>query len=550
MFVMVFLCLILTLLTAASAQAEVFHAVPGDDLQTKVNTMRPGDELRLADGKYKGWLDLNARPGITIRAEQIVPVKMEMKDGQPVGTGGNVMIESAGHPFAVIGNTGITLQGLTFDGCGSSVQSGAIKCKSNWTLEDVIVQNTDGVGITIDGHSENVTWTRVVTQHNGYMGWGGGESKHIRITDSGTFRNNLGWPTNTFGDHGHEKNGKWYVDPQFEAGGGKFAVCDDLVMTRVWAQGNNGPGIWFDYQNKNIVVKDSMSIGNVGLIHSYDAVGIHSEINLGPILIENCLIRDNGIGILPAEEHGLTVRGCSLVNNGVAFRNLGNAKDGFRNEGCRDVTIAGNSFYGSARISFWGENDNMTAEYREAHKIVISPNELDAPLPVKWHVDGLNAPASGVAASPEPSDGGEYVDAMPDILKNASNGYGQAKLNRSNSEGRPDDGTTLTIAGTSYARGIGCHAPFRLTIPLNGDYSALRFFAGIDDETRGSGTVIIRVEGNGKTIYESPVLRWGDKAVDVSASVKGMKSVTLHVTDAKDGNDADHADFGWIRLIQ
>jgi len=293
-----------------------------------------------------------------------------------------------------------------------------------------------------------------------------------------------------------------------------------------------------------------MSIGNVGLIHSYDSVGIESEINDGPNTIEHCLIRDNGIGILPAEDHGLTIRDNSLVNNGIAFRNLGNAKDGWRNDGCRDISVVDNSFYGSAKLSFWGERDNMTAAYRDAHHIVTSPNTMNTPMPVAWKVDGLRAPDSISSTAVEPTDGGVFIDAIPDILKHAMNGYGRPKLNRSNGEGGANDGAPLTIAGTTYARGIGCHAPFRMTIPLDAKYSSLRFSFGVDDETRGSGSVAVIVKADDVPLYQSPIQRAGDAAIDVNVMVKGLKAVMVQVTDADDGNEADHADLVWLRLVQ
>ena len=45
---------------------------------------------------------------------------------------------------------------------------------------------------------KNITWTRVVTQDNGYIGMGGGFAQHVRVSDCGSFRNNRGWSHNAF----------------------------------------------------------------------------------------------------------------------------------------------------------------------------------------------------------------------------------------------------------------------------------------------------------------------------------------------------------------
>ncbi|WP_074308868.1 NPCBM/NEW2 domain-containing protein [Micromonospora cremea] len=91
------------------------------------------------------------------------------------------------------------------------------------------------------------------------------------------------------------------------------------------------------------------------------------------------------------------------------------------------------------------------------------------------------------------------------------------------------DGQTLAIDGTTYAKGIGTHAPSDVTVWLGGACSQLRAAVGIDDEapsparsrSRSSATV-----GNSPTPGSS-----GPLGVDVG----GVRMVTLKVTDGGGG---------------
>jgi hypothetical protein len=252
----------LVFLGSSPADAATHRAKPGDDLQAIVNRMQKGDELLLADGEYKSvCVDFRGKSGLTVRAENFVPVKIQIEQGEPMARGGAVILRGEGKPFVLAGGGSITIRGLVIDGCSNVLQSGALKCDSGWLVEDVIVQRTDTFGVQVDGNenrrAQNITLKRVVAQDNGYLGIGGAYADHVRLSDCGSFRNNRGWDRNAFGEQGFERNGKWYCRVPWEAGGGKFALCDDVVIERHWAQGNNGPGLWFDYENRNIVVRDS-----------------------------------------------------------------------------------------------------------------------------------------------------------------------------------------------------------------------------------------------------------------------------------------------------
>ena len=108
----------------------------------------------------------------------------------------------------------------------------------------------------------------------------------------------------------------------------------------------------------------------------------------------------------------------------------------------------------------------------------------------------------------------------------------------------------IRIAGRSYARGIGVHAKTVIRYNLEGRYERFCAEVGIDDEAAPRGSVIFRVRADDRTLFESPVLRGGDKPEMVAVDVTGAGTITLEA-DVADGLDiGDHADWAGARLIR
>jgi len=89
-------------------------------------------------------------------------------------------------------------------------------------------------------------------------------------------------------------------------------------------------------------------------------------------------------------------------------------------------------------------------------------------------------------------------------------------------------------------RGIGMHAPSRLTFPLDGSYRALRGAVALDESTRllpehARGSVIFRVFADGALLWESPVVRGGEapRALGTLA-LDGKKELVLELDPAGD----------------
>ncbi|HEU5125174.1 MAG TPA: NPCBM/NEW2 domain-containing protein [Verrucomicrobiae bacterium] len=120
--------------------------------------------------------------------------------------------------------------------------------------------------------------------------------------------------------------------------------------------------------------------------------------------------------------------------------------------------------------------------------------------------------------------------------------WGEARANKS-VERHP-----LRIAGKTFEHGIGTHAESTIPVDLQGKARRLSGSVGVDDETENRGSVIFHVEADGKEIWSSGVMRAGDSAKEFSLDLTGVKTLVLHVSDANDGFDYDHADWADLKV--
>ena len=116
-------------------------------------------------------------------------------------------------------------------------------------------------------------------------------------------------------------------------------------------------------------------------------------------------------------------------------------------------------------------------------------------------------------------------------LSTITQGYGTPRSNKS------IDGNTLTIAGKTFERGVGSHSESLLTVILDGQATLFTAFVGIDDEVKGQQPAAeFIVNGDGKKLWSSGVMRLGDAAIPCSVKLDGVKKVELLVTDGGNGN--------------
>ncbi len=110
------------------------------------------------------------------------------------------------------------------------------------------------------------------------------------------------------------------------------------------------------------------------------------------------------------------------------------------------------------------------------------------------------------------------------------------------------EGHTLSIGGKQFERGLGTHANSTFRLALNGQGERFTASVGVDDEVGQRGSVVFKVIGDGKTLWESRVLRGADPAEPVSVDLHGVKVLVLNVGDAADNINHDHADWAGAQI--
>ncbi len=116
---------------------------------------------------------------------------------------------------------------------------------------------------------------------------------------------------------------------------------------------------------------------------------------------------------------------------------------------------------------------------------------------------------------------------------------------------RTCQGDAISIAGRRYPWGIGVHADSELTFELNGRYKEFRSAVGIDTRMGQRGNVRFLVLGDGKVLYEGPVVRGADPAPrEAIAAVAGVKRLTLKVVQGDQLDLGAAANWGSARVLR
>ncbi|MFA6128131.1 MAG: NPCBM/NEW2 domain-containing protein [Bacteroidales bacterium] len=123
-------------------------------------------------------------------------------------------------------------------------------------------------------------------------------------------------------------------------------------------------------------------------------------------------------------------------------------------------------------------------------------------------------------------------------LSGTRQGWGKARIDKSVT------GKELSIAGKKYEFGVGTHASSTIRVLLNRKPVRFQAEVGVDDQAINTpGSIQFKIEGDGKILWESTVMKPGTPAIPVDIQLTKVKELLLMVTDAGDGIDYDHADW-------
>ena len=107
------------------------------------------------------------------------------------------------------------------------------------------------------------------------------------------------------------------------------------------------------------------------------------------------------------------------------------------------------------------------------------------------------------------------------------------------------------MGGVSFKHGLGAHADSEIFYNLRGIYNRFIAHVGVDDDAGASrGSVEFSVLADGRLLWQSGVMKQGDAPKSVDVSIQGTGTLLLRVTDAGDGIDYDHADWGDAQVLR
>jgi len=102
----------------------------------------------------------------------------------------------------------------------------------------------------------------------------------------------------------------------------------------------------------------------------------------------------------------------------------------------------------------------------------------------------------------------------------------------------------LQIGGVTYENGVGTHANSVMHVDLKGTCRRFSAYIGVDDEVIDkTGSVRFRIYADGNRIYDSGVIKAGEKAKYVDIDLTGRKILKLVVDAAGDSTSYDHANW-------
>jgi hypothetical protein len=146
-----------------------------------------------------------------------------------------------------------------------------------------------------------------------------------------------------------------------------------------------------------------------------------------------------------------------------------------------------------------------------------------------------------------PPSGTDYVSDLPFL--SATNGWGPVERDKSNGEQAAGDGTTITIGGTRFAKGLGTNAVSDVQLYLGGRCTSFSATVGVDDEKGNAGSITFSVIADGQTLITTPRQTGASQNIAITQAIPaGTQILDLVVGDGGDGNGNDHGDWADAKL--
>lgn len=125
----------------------------------------------------------------------------------------------------------------------------------------------------------------------------------------------------------------------------------------------------------------------------------------------------------------------------------------------------------------------------------------------------------------------------------AGNSWGPVERDMSNGDNQARDGSTITVGGATYAKGLGVNAFSEIVYYLGGACSSISTDVGIDAEAQGRGSVSFEIYADDTKVADSGRVTSASGVKHLTAALAGANELRLVVTDGGDGTNSDHADW-------
>lgn len=190
----------------------------------------------------------------------------------------------------------LTLRGLTFRHAAAPLQRGGviINASQNLTVEDSLFTHNNWAGLQLN-QVDGAVVRRSRANDNGVLGLTVWRGTGLLFEDAETSRNNT-------------SRGAWASFTNWEDGS-KLYSTRNVTFRRHTAVENNGPGLWFDTDNVNVVVEDSFLANNT-------RYGVFAEISQGPLTFRRNRICGNGVvGFMNVKSQDVLVENNEIFGN-------------------------------------------------------------------------------------------------------------------------------------------------------------------------------------------------------------------------------------------
>ena len=216
----------------------------------------------------------------------------------PAGTDmSTAVVEAAARPqtLSIENRTNIVVRGLVFEHAANCiVTTGANIYSSNNVLIDSVQalwNNWGGLGVYSSNH---VTVQNSVASHNGGVGFYGDKDQNVLYNFNESDYNNWRGAQAALYDWG--------------MGGTKFMLTHSATVENHFSYNNQAQGLWFDTDNKNIIINQATLSGNV-------QAALQIERDEGPLLLENSFLCSSGQGVNVLTSAGFTIQNNTFYNN-------------------------------------------------------------------------------------------------------------------------------------------------------------------------------------------------------------------------------------------